>query len=87
MKRVRYRSFDGVHWGELEGGEIQQLTEMVGRRSGVTAPLSDVTLLPPCEPRIIVCVGKNYADHVREMGGEAAALPREPGIFLKGSTP
>lgn len=82
MQRIRYRSFDGVHWGEVEGGRIYQLTKMLGRRSGHSLTLSDVTLLPPCEPRVIICVGKNYAKHVREMGG--ADLPQEPGLFLKG---
>jgi len=33
---------------------------------------------------MIVCVGKNYLGHVREMGGAGAARPQEPGIFLKG---
>jgi 2-keto-4-pentenoate hydratase/2-oxohepta-3-ene-1,7-dioic acid hydratase in catechol pathway len=31
-------------------------------------------------PSKIVCVGRNYADHARELGNE---LPREPLIFLK----
>ncbi len=84
MQRVRYRSFDGVHWGEVEGGYIQQLTGMLGRPSGHTVPLSDVTLLPPCEPGIIICVGRNYARHIKEMGHEAEGLPKEPGLFLKG---
>lgn len=84
MQRVRYRSFDGVHWGELEGGMIHQLTHMLGRPGGHRVPLSDVTLLPPCEPGIIVCVGKNYADHIQEMGGDRSNLPSEPGLFLKG---
>ncbi|HKI58550.1 MAG TPA: fumarylacetoacetate hydrolase family protein [Trueperaceae bacterium] len=84
MQRVRYRSFDGIHWGELQGGYIQQLTGMLGRPSGHTVPLSDVTLLPPCEPGIIICVGRNYARHIREMGHEAEGLPKEPGLFLKG---
>lgn len=83
MQHVRYRSFDGVHWGELEGGRIHQLVGMVGRRSGLTLPLTDVTLLAPCEPQTIVCVGKNYASHIREMGGSADELPTEPGLFLK----
>ena len=82
MQRVRYRSFDGIRWGELEGGHIHELTGILESRSGQMLPLSDVTLLPPCEPQIIVCVGKNYADHVREMGG--SDLPEEPGLFLKG---
>lgn len=83
MQRVRYRSFDGVHWGEVQGGRVQQLTGMLGRPSGHTVDLSEVTLLAPCEPRSIVCVGKNYAKHVAEMGGSVDALPKEPGLFLK----
>jgi 2-keto-4-pentenoate hydratase/2-oxohepta-3-ene-1,7-dioic acid hydratase in catechol pathway len=83
MQRVRYRSFDGVHWGEVEGGRVHQLSSMLGRRTGDLVPLSDVALLPPCEPRSIVCVGKNYAKHVAEMGGDASDLPKEPGLFLK----
>lgn len=84
MQRVRYRSFDGVHWGELEGGMVHQLTGMLGRAGGHRVPLSDVALLPPCEPSVIVCVGRNYADHIREMGNDQAGLPTEPGLFLKG---
>ncbi len=84
MQRVRYRSFDGVHWGELEGGMIHQLTGMLGAISGHTVPLSDVSLLPPCDPNVIVCVGRNYADHIREMGNDKSGLPTEPGLFLKG---
>ncbi len=84
MQRVRYRSFDGIHWGEVEGGYIQQLTGMLGRPSGPTVPLTDVTLMAPCEPGIIICVGRNYARHIKEMGHEAEGLPKEPGLFLKG---
>ncbi len=84
MQRVRYRSFDGTYWGEVEGGRVHQLTGMLGSRSGHTVLLSDVNLLPPCDPKIIVCVGKNYAKHVVEMGGSGDELPSEPGLFLKG---
>ena len=84
MQRVRYRTFDGVHWGQVEGGTVRQLAAMRGRPTGVVVPLTDVNLLPPCEPRNIVCVGKNYARHIAEMGGDAADLPQEPGLFLKG---
>jgi 2-keto-4-pentenoate hydratase/2-oxohepta-3-ene-1,7-dioic acid hydratase in catechol pathway len=81
MQRIRYQSFDGISWGELEGGKVHQLSSMMGRRTGHVISLSDVTLLAPCEPRTIICVGKNYADHVKEMGG--SELPKEPGLFLK----
>jgi len=84
VKRVRYQSFDGVHWGELHGGSVHQLTGMMGAPTGHQVDLSEVTLLAPCEPRLILCVGKNYAKHVVEMGGSADALPQEPGIFVKG---
>ncbi|MBV9770841.1 MAG: fumarylacetoacetate hydrolase family protein [Bryobacterales bacterium] len=37
-------------------------------------------LLPPCSPAKIVCVGRNYAEHAKELGNE---VPAEPTIFLK----
>jgi 2-keto-4-pentenoate hydratase/2-oxohepta-3-ene-1,7-dioic acid hydratase in catechol pathway len=39
-----------------------------------------VRLLPPVVPSKIVCIGRNYADHARELGNEP---PAEPVIFLK----
>jgi 2-keto-4-pentenoate hydratase/2-oxohepta-3-ene-1,7-dioic acid hydratase in catechol pathway len=38
------------------------------------------TLLPPVTPTKIVCIGRNYADHAKELGNEA---PAEPLLFLK----
>ena len=43
-------------------------------------PLSQAKLLPPVTPSKIVCVGRNYREHVKEMGGE---LPTEPLLFFK----
>jgi 2-keto-4-pentenoate hydratase/2-oxohepta-3-ene-1,7-dioic acid hydratase in catechol pathway len=42
--------------------------------------LSDVTLLSPVSPSKIVCVGRNYAEHAKELGNE---VPKEPLLFLK----
>jgi 2-keto-4-pentenoate hydratase/2-oxohepta-3-ene-1,7-dioic acid hydratase in catechol pathway len=42
--------------------------------------LRSVRLLPPCAPTKIVCVGRNYAEHAKELGNEP---PAEPLIFLK----
>jgi 2-keto-4-pentenoate hydratase/2-oxohepta-3-ene-1,7-dioic acid hydratase in catechol pathway len=53
------------------------------RRTDQVAPLSDVRLLAPMIPTKILCVGKNYADHAKEMGGE---VPTEPLIFSKPAT-
>ena len=52
--------------------------------TGAAAPLADVRLLAPVIPRSkVVGIGKNYADHAAEMGGEA---PAEPLMFLKPNT-
>jgi 2-keto-4-pentenoate hydratase/2-oxohepta-3-ene-1,7-dioic acid hydratase in catechol pathway len=52
--------------------------------NGRIAESSDVpenaTLLPPVTPTKIVCVGRNYADHAKELGNEP---PSEPILFLK----
>ena len=44
---------------------------------------SQVRLLAPVLPSKIIAVGKNYAEHAKEMGGE---VPAEPMIFLKPNT-
>jgi 2-keto-4-pentenoate hydratase/2-oxohepta-3-ene-1,7-dioic acid hydratase in catechol pathway len=53
------------------------------RLTGARHPLPDVRLLAPVLPSKVVAIGKNYADHAREMGGEP---PDDPVIFLKPST-
>ncbi len=44
------------------------------------ARLADSDLLAPVTPGKIVCVGRNYRDHARELGNE---VPREPLLFFK----
>ena len=46
---------------------------------GVDVP-EGARLLPPCSPTKIVCVGRNYREHAKELGNE---VPSEPLIFLK----
>ncbi len=54
------------------------------QKTAATIALNKVRLLAPVIPRSkVVCIGKNYADHATEMGGE---LPDEPIIFLKPNT-
>ena len=43
-------------------------------------PLSAAQLLAPVTPSKIVCVGRNYRDHARELGNE---VPAEPLLFFK----
>jgi 2-keto-4-pentenoate hydratase/2-oxohepta-3-ene-1,7-dioic acid hydratase in catechol pathway len=51
----------------------------VQRAEGSTVP-KGARLLPPCSPSKIVCVGRNYVEHAKELGNEP---PAEPLIFLK----
>ncbi|MGA3151259.1 MAG: fumarylacetoacetate hydrolase family protein [Streptosporangiaceae bacterium] len=53
------------------------------RLTGSTFPVADVRLLAPVLPSKIVAVGRNYAEHARELGNEP---PAEPLLFLKPST-
>ncbi|HUP50269.1 MAG TPA: fumarylacetoacetate hydrolase family protein [Thermoanaerobaculia bacterium] len=56
----------------IRDGKIEEAAEELVRDGDV--------LLPPAQPTKIVCVGRNYADHARELGNEP---PPEPILFLK----
>ena len=65
---------------------------LIGRRKeedrgSYVYPLSDVTLHAPIPKptKNIMCVGKNYQDHVMEMGS-AADIPKDVMIFTKAPT-
>ena len=73
---------DGLTIAELQGHPFGVGTDSV-RFTGQSYPVADVRLLAPVLPTKVVAIGKNYADHAREMGGEP---PDEPVIFLKPST-
>ncbi len=73
---------DGLTIAELQGHPFGVGTDSV-RYTGQSYPVADVRLLAPVLPTKVVAIGKNYADHAREMGGEP---PDEPVIFLKPST-
>ncbi len=48
-----------------------------------TVPLAGLRMLPPVLPSKVIGIGKNYADHAAEMGGDP---PTTPLIFLKPNT-
>lgn len=43
-------------------------------------PLHAAELLPPVTPSKIICVGRNYREHAKELGNE---IPAEPLLFFK----
>jgi 2-keto-4-pentenoate hydratase/2-oxohepta-3-ene-1,7-dioic acid hydratase in catechol pathway len=51
-----------------------------GKPTGELIARPDTRLLCPAEPSKIVCVGRNYAAHAKELGND---VPKEPLLFLK----
>lgn len=66
------------HVGSVEGDLFSQY-----RRQEAIIPVDSVSLMAPVQPRKIICVGRNYAEHARE---HQADVPEYPLIFLKPPT-
>ncbi len=72
-----------IRWGILEGDRYRQITGDPLAEWIPTDRLYDpaqVRLLPPCSPSKIVCVGRNYLEHAKELSNP---VPAEPLLFLK----
>ncbi|HET9874332.1 MAG TPA: fumarylacetoacetate hydrolase family protein [Mycobacterium sp.] len=97
MRLGRIASPDGVAFVSLEGGPDRP-GEMTAREiaehpfgtptfTGRAWPLADVRLLAPILASKVICIGKNYAAHIAEMGGfEKGKAPADPVMFLKPNT-
>ena len=61
--------------GEIEG-------ELFGhyRRQEARIPVKEVRLVAPTVPTKIICVGRNYLEHAKELGND---VPKVPLIFMK----
>ncbi len=69
----------------LQGGEaaLVECARLVALAARGPAPLAMVPLLAPFIPGKVLGVGRNYADHAKEVGGPKLTAPR---IFLKPSS-
>jgi 2-keto-4-pentenoate hydratase/2-oxohepta-3-ene-1,7-dioic acid hydratase in catechol pathway len=94
MKYCRFVSAARPQFGLIENlGGTDYITQVAadgpipnfpsGAQRLPTLPLSSAKFLEPASPSKIVCVGRNYADHAKELGNE---VPTEPLIFLKPPT-
>src|SRR5271157_1035374 len=70
-------------YGVVDGENIHGISGppwLEWTRHDASLPVREARFLAPVDPSKIVCVGRNYAAHAKEMGNE---LPKEPLIFLK----
>ncbi len=91
MSYCRFEYQDAIHYGLIEsvaGQSTITRTLAAAPRSfvdfsdgkGSQIPLSAVRLLAPVEPSKIVCIGRNYREHAKELNHP---IPTEPLFFLK----
>ncbi|MFC0041289.1 fumarylacetoacetate hydrolase family protein [Actinomadura rayongensis] len=86
MRIARFAIDESVSFGVVEENTIAAVrAHPFGELTftGHRFPLADVRLLAPILPSKVIAIGKNYADHAREMGAEP---PAEPVLFSKPST-
>src|SRR3954452_7252704 len=86
MRIARFSHDGDVDFGVVEGDDVAELASHPFGPVAFTGnrwPLSSVRLLAPVLPSKIVAIGKNYAEHASEMGGD---VPEQPLLFLKPST-
>ena len=84
MRIIRYQiKNEAPKYGwmlEDKVGEIEGNIFGAYKRKEAQTPLAEVRLLPPSQPTKIVCVGRNYVDHAKELGND---VPKIPLIFMK----
>ena len=94
MRIARFTTGDGASFGVVEGEDEADLT--IRRVEGHpfapfqltddVVPLVDARLLAPVLPSKVVAVGRNYAVHAKEMGGNTDPTTEPPIVFIKPST-
>ena len=65
---------------ENKVGDIEGIIFGEYRRLEAEIPLESVKLLAPSQPSKIVCIGRNYTEHAKELGND---VPQVPLIFMK----
>jgi 2-keto-4-pentenoate hydratase/2-oxohepta-3-ene-1,7-dioic acid hydratase in catechol pathway len=83
VRICRFRHAGQDRYGTVEGPLVRPLTAAPwsgGLPDGKAIALADVQLLAPAEPSKVVCVGRNYRAHAKELGNE---VPTTPLLFLK----
>ncbi|MFJ4651542.1 fumarylacetoacetate hydrolase family protein [Nocardia sp. NPDC088792] len=80
MRIVRYSRVGPPGRGVVIGDDVYELPSDSTEPGDLVGPVSGLALLPPCEPRTIVCAAANYAGQLAEKG---MPHPDHPSFFLK----
>lgn len=84
QRYARLREPDGSGSWALVQGDLLCILDAPpwagGQPSARTIPYANARLLAAATPSKIICVGRNYGAHARELGHE---IPKEPLLFLK----
>ena len=93
MRLARIASPDAVAFVSIEGEPGQEVAREIAEHpfgtptfTGRSWPLEGVRLLAPILASKVVCMGKNYLEHIQEMGGTTGPESEDPIIFLKPNT-
>lgn len=84
MRLIRFKQNSKIFYGVHEGEFVCPVDGDIYGDFVVTAQkikIAEVKLLSPCVPTKVLCIGKNYQDHIKEMGYHA--LPENPILFMK----
>ena len=79
MKLCRYSANGRLGIGIVEGDEIWECDTELNKTNVLWYP-DEIQMLAPAAPSKVVCVGRNYADHAKELGNP---MPAAPLLFLK----
>jgi 2-keto-4-pentenoate hydratase/2-oxohepta-3-ene-1,7-dioic acid hydratase in catechol pathway len=84
MKFARVQTSIGPKYARLDENDTAHLLAEAPwihlKETGEALPLTNTKLLAPVAPSKVLCVGRNYAAHAKELGNE---VPKEPLLFLK----
>lgn len=90
MKYLRFINKEGKKaYGIIKGNEIHEISDAPYNsyeETGDCYQLGAVTVVAPSDPRVIMCAGTNYMDHIREANEKMHVktnIPKHPLIFSK----
>jgi len=85
MRYCRFTLLGKHRWGIHTDDGVQPIDESpydggVPKAAGELLPFEAIQIEVPAHPTKVIGIGRNYADHAKELGNE---VPTEPLIFLK----